>query len=141
MNAPVVKPRVLIIDDDEVILELAQAVLSKANMICSTAKDGGEGLTKAQRERPDIIIIDRNMPIMNGNQAIANLNKSALTAHIPVIMLTGTTKAEEVSESLALGVDDYIVKPFVPEDLPNRVMRVLKGFTRSKKKRTLQKKW
>ncbi|NBX66878.1 MAG: response regulator [Proteobacteria bacterium] len=133
------KPRVLIVDDDEVILELAATVLTKAGMLCSTAKDGGEGLTKARKDRPDIIIIDRNMPIMSGNQAIGHLNKDALTSQIPVIMLTGSTLAAEVSESLALGVDDYIVKPFAPEDLIARVQRVLKGFSRTNKKKIVKK--
>lgn len=134
------KPRILIIDDDEVIVEMANAVLTKAGMTCITARDGGEGLSKAQKERPDAIIIDRRMPIMDGNQTISNLSKNAMTAHIPVIMLTGSTQASEVSESLALGIDDYIVKPFVPDDLTARVQRVLAGFTRSKKKRPA-KKW
>lgn len=134
------KPRVLIVDDDEVMLEMASAVLGKAGMLCLTAQDGGEGLSKARKERPDIIIIDRNMPIMNGVQAIANFNKDAMTANIPVIMLTGSTLASEVSECLALGVDDYIVKPFQPEDLVARVQRVLKGFSRTNKKKQ-SKKW
>lgn len=133
------KPRVLIIDDDDVILEMTSVILAKAGMICITAKDGGEGLTVARKERPDIIIIDRNMPIMSGNQAIANFNKDALIANTPVIMLTGSTVAAEVSESLALGIDDYIVKPFQPEDLVARVQRVLKGFSRTNKKKIAKK--
>ncbi len=138
--APIIKPRILIIDDDDIILEMASVVLGKAGMVCLTAKDGGEGLKAARRERPDLIVIDLNMPIINGTQAITLLNKSDMTAHIPVIMLTGNTEAESVQQCLSLGVDDYIIKPFIPEDLVNRVQRILKGFSRSKKKRP-KKKW
>ena len=134
MSLPSYRPRILIIDDDPVIVELACAVLGKANMECISAKDGGEGLTRAQRDRPDIIIIDRSMPIMTGSQCLARLKRNAMTARIPVIMLTGSSQPEDVAESLALGIDDYIVKPFEPNELASRVQRVLGGFSRTKKR-------
>jgi len=117
--------KILIIDDDETLLNIVETILQKHDFESITALNGEEGLTFAHSEKPDVILLDRKMPGISGNEVLKRLKKQPETQHIPVVMLTGDNNITEVSKSLDLGAQDYIVKPFNNENLIARIKNVL----------------
>jgi two-component system cell cycle response regulator len=89
------------------------------------AADGQEGVSVAKKERPDLVLLDVTMPVMDGRQALVALRADAVTKSIPVIMLTAESSQELVSDLLKLGVQGYIVKPFAPDKFEQAVAKVL----------------
>lgn len=124
--------RVLVIDDDDMLGELIDALLSAHKFQVSRAHDGKEGLRLARDFRPNAIILDRNMPEMDGNEVLKELKASSDTRSIPVIMLTAEKRRSEIEDSLKLGALDYIIKPFDYEEFVERVKKIL--FLRVKAK-------
>jgi len=90
-----------------------------------TADDAEEGLQLAEAHQPDLILLDIMMPKMKGRDACARLKANPKTAHIPVIFLTALGLADHVKAGMDLGAEDYIVKPFEPAELRDRVAVVL----------------
>lgn len=117
---------ILVIDDDEVVIKLVESTLKKYQFEVLTATDGQSGIETAKTHHPDAILLDRNMPELNGNETLKILKKDINTANIPVLMLTGDNNIAEVAKSLELGADDYIVKPFNPENLLARLKNVIR---------------
>ncbi len=89
------------------------------------AANGREGVDLARAHRPDLVLLDGTMPVMDGREALAELRRDPLTKGIPVIMLTAETGRELVVEIARLGVSGYIVKPFGPETFDREVQKVL----------------
>ena len=118
--------RILVIDDDEIVIKLVESVLKKFQFEVLTAFDGESGIEIAKEKHPDAILLDRKMPGLNGNDTLKILKKDINTANIPVLMLTGDNNIAEVAKSLELGADDYIVKPFNPENLIARLKNVIR---------------
>ena len=118
--------KILIIDDDETILMQVEKILTKNgyNPVC--VNSGKEGLQKAFTEKPDVIILDRRMPEMDGNETLIELKADEYTKNIPVMMLTGDNRIEDVSSSLELGAVDYVVKPFDQDNFLMRLEKALK---------------
>lgn len=117
--------RVLIIDDDEIITMQVERILEKNGYAAICAHHGREGLEKAAAEKPDLIILDRRMPEMDGNETLIELKADHDIRHIPVIMLTGDQRVSDIRTSLDLGAVDYIVKPFDMDDFLTRVNKAL----------------
>lgn len=117
--------KVLIIDDDETLLQLVEGVLGECDFETVLAEDGETGLEKAQEEKPNAILLDQNMPGINGNEVLQKLKQNPETKNIPILMLTGDNNISDVAKSLELGAQDYIVKPFNNENLITRVKNVL----------------
>jgi DNA-binding response OmpR family regulator len=113
-RAHVSKPRILIVDDDRSLVWIARSTLQKAGFDVMTAFDGLEGLRKAQKEKPDLIILDIILPEFNGFQVLELLRQRS---SVPVIMLTGMSEVDSAKKTLALGADDYLVKPVTTKDL------------------------
>jgi DNA-binding response OmpR family regulator len=105
------KERVLIIDDDPVIVELVTTLLQSRSYDVITAFDGVKGLEKAKIEHPNIILLDIIMPTMNGYEVCDELKKDENTMKIPVVMLTSVDSREAIRNAHQSGADDYIVKP------------------------------
>ncbi len=107
--------QVLVIDDSPTILKVVQLVLSKAGYTVRTAADGEEGVTSAQEERPDVILLDFVMPKMNGYQVCRALAESESLRDVPVILMSA--KGDQVGERFVkvMGIVDYITKPFSPD--------------------------
>jgi two-component system cell cycle response regulator len=118
-------PKILTVDDSKTIrLIVARAFKSFACEIFEAA-DGVEGLTAAQRERPDIIILDLTMPIMDGVEMLTKLKADPELRSIPVVMLTAESGRENVLRIAKLGVRDYLIKPFKEESIVERVGRII----------------
>lgn len=112
------KSRILIVDDNRSIVRLAERTLQKEGYDVITAFDGLDGLRRVKEEKPDLIILDIVMPGLNGFQVLGLVRQHTKT---PVIMLTTECYMDSVKSTLALGADDYVVKPFSARDLLARV--------------------
>ncbi len=120
------KRSILVIEDETDLVDLLCYNLEREGYSCRRAMDGAAGLAEAKRQRPDLILLDRMLPSLSGEDVATQLRRDPQTAGIPIIMLTA--KAEEADElvGFALGVDDYIAKPFSMKSLVARVSAVLR---------------
>lgn len=118
--------KVLVIDDEEDYRLIARDVLSSEGLEVRLAEDGTVGLAALPEFRPDVVLVDWMMPKMDGEQFCRGLRADPRFRSIPVIMLTVRQTADEELEALHFGVDDYITKPFKPEELLARVRAVLR---------------
>ncbi len=119
------KLTVLVIDDDPVILELLRVNFEIEGFDVICAKDGDEGLLRAQNDHPDVVISDIMMPRRDGLQLLADLKEGPATQDLPVILLSAKAQKTEVEQGLELGADDYITKPFDPLELIDRLNAVM----------------
>lgn len=106
------KNRILLVDDEPDIVETAAFMLQARNYLVSTASGGLEGIEKAKKEHPDLILLDIMMPEVDGYDVCMRLKADEDTKHIPIIMLTAKGESEAVLRAHKLGAEDYIVKPF-----------------------------
>jgi two-component system alkaline phosphatase synthesis response regulator PhoP len=119
------KAKVLICDDDLLLLELMEFRLQTKGYDVIRAVDGAEALTKAAAESPDIIVLDAMMPKSDGFEVLGRIKGDPHTADIPVIMLTARKGERDIVSALEKGAEDYLVKPFIPEELLARLSRLL----------------
>jgi DNA-binding response OmpR family regulator len=119
--------KVLLVDDDPVILKLLQVNFEMEGYTVSTACDGVEGLEKARAEHPDIVLLDIMMPRMDGLQVTKELKGNDDTKGIPIILLSAKAQASDVQAGKEMGADDYLTKPFDPLELLDRVNELLEG--------------
>ena len=117
--------RVLVVDDDPVILELLRINFEIEGFEVLSAVDGQEGLERARADRPDVVLSDVMMPRLDGLQLLVKLRDDPATAGVPVVLLSAKAQNAEVQRGLALGADDYVTKPFDPLELIDRVNAVL----------------
>ncbi len=121
---PAVKT-ILIADDDEDLRLLVQVTLEDPAYQIFTAEDGTTALEVLQRDSPDLLIVDWAMPGLNGCEVVARLRSDPKTASIPVVMLTAREGLEVREVTATLGLAGYLVKPFSPLELINKVREVL----------------
>lgn len=124
------KEKIVTVDDDPDILDVLDLTLSE-NYEIFQARNGEEGLKLVQQKLPDLIICDYMMPVMNGREFCKLLKKDILLSHIPVIMLTGKGEVKDRIDGIEAGVDDYMVKPFAPDELLARIKMILRRTSRS----------
>jgi len=117
---------ILVTDDDPDLRDILRSVLEPGGFQVIEAADGQAALALVHDKRPDLIILDCNMPRMDGLQVCAALKQDLLLRHIPIIMLTGRGELTDKVHGLDTGVDDYLVKPFEPQELLARVRMVLR---------------
>lgn len=122
---PADKPRVLIVDDYAPVRRLVNIALKQIGCEVLEAADGGDAFDKVESYRPDLIISDITMPVMDGYQLCKQVRKSMSTAFIPFIMLTSRDQAEDKLKGFMQGTDDYLTKPFDYRELQARVKRLL----------------
>ncbi len=125
------KEKILIVDDDSYILSMVRLILENENYEISEAKDGKEALEKIHEKTPHLIILDYMMPMIDGLEVCTRLKKDTLYRHIPIIMLTAKGELTDKVRGLDAGVDDYIVKPFEPQELMARVKMILQRTSRN----------
>jgi DNA-binding response OmpR family regulator len=116
---------VLVADDDDDIRDLVAFKLQIAGYDVFTADNGNDALKTARRRLPDLIVLDVSMPGMSGLDVCHQLHAVPETAHIPVMILSARTDPTEVDLGLALGADEYMLKPFSAADLVRRVRWLL----------------
>ena len=119
---------VLIVEDDKNITELLQMYLEKEGYAVTTAGDGGQGLTKFRTIKPDIVLLDIMMPVMDGWEVCKAIRAESQT---PVIMLTAKSETDDKVTGLKSGADDYITKPFEMREVLARIEAVLRRADRN----------
>ena len=115
------RKRILVVDDTKDILQVLSRRLESWGYEALTASSGEEGLQLAEQQLPDLILLDIMMPKMKGRDVCARLKANPTTANIPVIFLTALGLADHVKAGMDSGAEDYIVKPFEPEELRERI--------------------
>lgn len=118
--------RILIVEDEQDIADLIGFNLQRAGFGVLKAHDGLQGIEVAQKERPDLIVLDLMLPGRDGYGVFRELRRDSRTADIPVIMLTARAQTEDRIQGLEAGADDYLTKPFSPKELLLRVQAILK---------------
>lgn len=118
--------KILVIDDEPEIILAIQIRLKQANYEVVSAYDGKDGIEKAAKEKPDLILLDILMPEMNGFQTLQKLKEDTQTMSIPVIMLTAKSQLDDVTKATNLGAEDYIVKPFDHIAMLKKIKELLK---------------
>ena len=121
---PANAPRILVIDDTPEVPALMRSVLSGQYRVLS-ADDGTQGLARARQELPDLVICDVMMPGLDGYELCRHLKQDPATQHIPLILLTARAERMMKIEGLECGADDYLVKPFDPDELQARIRSLL----------------
>ena len=119
------KKKVLVVDDEAAVVKLVRFLLEKHGFEVYAAYDGQEAVEVAEKESPDLILMDIMMPKVDGNEAIRTLKSKELTKEIPVVVLSALGQEAEVATGLESGAIDYLVKPFNPKDLLGRIQKVL----------------
>ena len=119
------RPLVLVADDDADILALVSFRLQRAGYDVVQAGDGEEALRIARERRPDLAVLDVMMPRLTGDEVTRQLRASEETSRIPVILLTARVQEADVARGFEAGADDYIKKPFSPQELRARVQAIL----------------
>jgi len=110
-------PLVMVVDDSLTVRKITSRMLTRENFEVVTAKDGVDGLQQLQDVAPDVILLDIEMPRMDGFEFARNVRADAKTKHIPIIMITSRTADKHRKHALELGVNKYMGKPYQEEQL------------------------
>ena len=117
--------RILIIDDDHLLCDLACSTFSGAGYATESAANGAKGLAALRRERADLVLLDAAMPVLDGFETLAKMRADAALRDIPVVMLTARRTTADVKHAISLGIKGYIAKPFDSRTLVAQVERAL----------------
>ncbi|HEU5220417.1 MAG TPA: response regulator transcription factor [Gemmatimonadales bacterium] len=118
--------RILVVDDEPDITALVAYHLARAGYRVSTAGNGQDALKAARDERPDIVVLDLMLPGVSGYEVLRELRQRRETADVGVILLTARREEVDRIKGLSLGADDYLTKPFSPQELTLRVAALLR---------------
>lgn len=116
---------ILVVDDSPTEIHIFKKILEKQGYRIVVAKDGQEGVEKATEVRPDLILMDVVMPVLNGFQATRQLKNNDKTADIPVIMVTTKDQQTDINWGMRQGATEYLVKPVAPAELLNKIKALL----------------
>jgi len=117
--------KVLVVDDEIFISRMIKITLEAKDYEVIVAKDGTEGLDKALKEKPDVILLDIMMPVYDGFYILGKLKEKDETMAIPVIMLTSMARPQDITRAMELGSAGYVMKPFEYEDLIDSIEKVI----------------
>ena len=129
MSATAAAERVLVVDDEPDIVALVAYHLAKAGYRVSTASSGPDALATAAHDRPALIVLDLMLPGMSGLEVLEQLRGQPATRDVGVLMLTARKDEPDRIRGLSLGADDYLTKPFSPQELVLRVGAILRRTT------------
>ena len=132
------KETILIIEDEKNIQELLKYNLEEAGYHTLKAVKGNEGLQLAQKQKPDLVLLDLMLPELSGIEVCKILKNNSATSPIPIIMLTAKGTETDKIIGLELGADDYITKPFSPRELLARIKAVLRRLKEKPKFKILR---
>jgi DNA-binding response OmpR family regulator len=119
------KKKVLVAEDEPDIRNLIVFSLQFAGYIVIEAHNGEQAVKKAEKEQPDLILMDVGMPKMSGYDACKALKAQDSTEHIPVVFLSARGQESEIKYGIDIGAEEYILKPFAPDELYRRVGGIL----------------
>jgi two-component system, OmpR family, alkaline phosphatase synthesis response regulator PhoP len=125
-NQPRGRKRILVVDDEKDLVDLISYNLQRNGFDILAAYNGNDAMEIAQREQPDLIILDLMLPGTDGTEVARRLKSDSRTAQIPIIMLTAKSEETDVVVGLTLGADDYVTKPFSVKILLARLNTVLR---------------
>jgi two-component system cell cycle response regulator len=117
--------KILSVDDSKMVRTLVARAFRAFDCVVLEAANGAEGLAVAAKERPDVIVLDITMPVMDGITMLARLKADPVLRPIPVFMLTAESGRESLLKVAKIGVRDYLVKPFKEEMLVEKVCRAV----------------
>ncbi|MCD4830867.1 MAG: response regulator [Anaerohalosphaeraceae bacterium] len=121
----VASAKILVVDDEPDLVSTIKSRLQWAHFKVVTASNGQEGLEVAESQKPDLILLDNNMPVMNGLEMLDHLRQTPSISDIPVIMLTAVSEPEKITTASGFGIVDYITKPFNFSELTNKITAIL----------------
>ena len=117
--------RILVVEDDPSVRELIELTLHQAGYEVLSTADGKSSVDMAQQEKPDLVLMDVRLPVMDGYEACREITSNPVTKHIPVIFLSARGQIEEIRLGLSAGAVDYFVKPFSLDLLKKRIQELL----------------
>jgi DNA-binding response OmpR family regulator len=121
---------ILVVDDEPEIVKMIVKIMEARGHRVSTAPDGEAALAAVAAERPDVVVLDLNIPKLDGFEVCKRLKSDAATKTIPIVMLTAAyPSVEDASKGLDLGADEYVVKPFLRDVLVHNVERLIPAKT------------
>jgi two-component system phosphate regulon response regulator PhoB len=118
--------RVLVVEDEPDIAALIAYQLTREGYRVETAANGVDALAAVSREIPDLVVLDRMLPGISGDEVLQTLRKEAATRTVPILVLTAKKEQEDRIQGFELGADDYLTKPFSPRELVLRVQAILR---------------
>ncbi len=118
--------RVLIVEDEADLAALVAYQLTKAGFRVETASNGADALRAVRKDAPDLVVLDRLLPGLSGDEVLSRLRGDVTTSLVPVLLLTARREEEDRIEGLELGADDYLTKPFSPKELILRANAILR---------------
>ncbi len=137
MSAPTVAgERILVVDDEPDIVALVAFHLVKAGYRVSTASSGPDAIEQAKHETPALIVLDLMLPGMSGFEVLERLRADETSRHVAVLMLTARREEPDRIQGLSLGADDYLTKPFSPQELVLRVGAILRRIQQAQPQAT-----
>ncbi|WP_311029557.1 response regulator transcription factor [Mesorhizobium koreense] len=119
------KHTILVCDDDPLLVELMEFRLKAKGYDVVTAADGEEALKKMVSAKPSLVVLDAMMPRLDGFEVLGRIKDDAELADTPVIMLTARKGEKDIVSALERGAEDYLVKPFIPDELLTRLSKLL----------------
>jgi DNA-binding response OmpR family regulator len=128
--SPNAAQRILVVDDDLMMRELLATRLTIAGYETFIARDGREALNALREQRPTAMVLDINMPNLNGFDVLQNMEASGAIDHIAVMVLSARNQAADVRKAMQLGARDFLMKPFNDVQLLNRVARLVRRTPR-----------
>lgn len=117
--------KILVVDDDAMNLKMAEFILKKKDYMVLTAGSGKECLKILEGESVELVLLDIEMPEMNGMETLEKIRANGKSADLPVMFLTASVDSDSVAATEKLGASDFIKKPFLPQDLLDRVEKVI----------------
>lgn len=124
-------PRVLVVEDENDIAALIAYQLTREGFRVETVGSGTDALDAVGREIPDLVVLDRMLPGLSGDEVLGRLKADPATANVPVLVLTAKREQEDRIAGLELGADDYLTKPFSPRELVLRAQAILRRVRES----------
>ena len=119
--------RILVVDDDPDIVRVVVKILEGRGHQVQVARDGFEGIARIRAEPPDVVILDLNLPKLDGYEVCHQIKTDPATKHVPVVMMTAAyVSVDDAHRGTKAGADEYVVKPFLREVLIHNVERLLK---------------
>ncbi len=109
--------KIMIVDDSPSIIKFLEMVLGKERYAVISYGNGLDAVDSVEEESPDLIVMDMNMPKLGGIDAARTIKQNIKTSHIPIIIISGHDQEEEVRKAREAGADDFLVKPYAPEQL------------------------
>jgi CheY-like chemotaxis protein len=118
--------KIFVVDDEPDIVRVVVRIMEARGHTVATARDGAEAIERAAIEMPDVVILDLNLPRMDGFEVCRHLKTDPATKHIPIVMMTAAyVSVADAAKGTGMGADEYVIKPFLREVLVHNVERLI----------------